>query len=88
MIDVDSSNYPGNCCFTLELTHLEKEKDPEVAIFDSGRDPDGVAEGDRTGDNPPLETQTSVKHDGPISPLIDSTKDLELNSVALSPDQV
>ena len=59
-----------------------------MTVFDSGHDPDGVSQENKAEESPPLLRQPSVKHDGPIAPLIDSTSDLDLNSVALSPDQV
>jgi len=71
-----------------ELSNIENEKDPEAALFDSGRDPDGVADEYKERNDTPLEPQPIVKHEGSIALLIDSTSDVELSSVALSPNQV
>ena len=72
----------------LELSNIEQEKDPEAALFDSGRDPDGVADESKDRNDTPVEPQPIIKHEGSISLLIDSTSDVELSSVALSPNQV
>ena len=76
------------CFSVLELSNIENEKDPEAALFDSGRDPDGVADEYKERNDTPLEPQPIVKHEGSIALLIDSTSDVELSSVALSPNQV
>ena len=71
----------------VELSRAENE-DQERESLDAGNDPDGVAEGIPADNGAAFDRQPSLKHDGPVAPLIDSTSDLELNSVALTPDQV
>lgn len=74
--------------YVIELTDQVEQEDTETAGLDTGHDPDKVADGEKADDRPPFETKPSLKHDGSVAPLIESTSDLELNSVALTSTQV
>ena len=65
------------------------KSDTEGEELDAGNDPDKLANGKGSGEpETSFDVEPGVKHDGPVAPLIESTADVELNSVALSSAQV
>ena len=72
--------------FVELLDEMEKIKElSDSEGLDKGNDPDGI---EKTGENDDAPAEPNTKHEGPVTPLIESTADVELSSVALSPDQV
>ncbi len=77
--------------FFSEISTAEFEKlksDSEEEELDWGNDPDNVGGSDGAAPPDLAPDIEPVKHEGSIKSLIDSTSDLELNSVSLTPTQV
>ena len=69
----------------MEVDNLKSDTDD----LDEGNDPDMVgAEIPLDESYFTMDSEPNVPHDGPVTPLIESKSDVELNSVALSSDQV
>ena len=76
---------------SIEVTNgdLDMKSDTEAEELDAGNDPDKLASGEGSGEpEASFDVEPGVKHDGSVAPLIESTADVELNSVALSSAQV